>query len=164
MAQVIPIEGPTFLVAEDLIGHLRPAPSECFNFPRSQQGFQSLSELGRHIDSAGSTALGRGDATSYAVAPNFDKPPVEINIAPLKTQQFPQTQARSQCAEEQWVFAGCVLAGVLQEQRDFFADQRANLRLLLVTGTMITPEAKRRIGLQEAIFDSLTQNAAYSPA
>jgi len=28
---------------------------------------------------------------------------------------------------------------------------------------MITPEAKRRIGLQEAIFDSLTQNAAYSP-
>src|SRR5215472_4927887 len=96
MAQVVPIERPPFLVAEDPIGHLRPAPSERFSFPRSQQGFQSLRELGRHIYSAAPTALGRGDATSYAVASNFDKPPVEINIAPLKTQQFPQTQTCSQ--------------------------------------------------------------------
>jgi len=54
---------------------------------------QGLRKLGRHVHPAGFAVFRRRRASCHAIASDVDKPPMEIDISPLESKEFPKPHA-----------------------------------------------------------------------
>jgi len=101
MAQIIAVERPAALGAEDPLGHASPAVLEGLLLPGLQQRFQRGGQLGRHVDAPSLAVLRCGDAARNQIASHLRESAVEVDVGPLEGEQFSEPQPGSDGAQEQ---------------------------------------------------------------
>jgi hypothetical protein len=118
MADVVAVERRPVAVDKHPLRHRLPR-LQAGRLARAVKLPQRLGQLQRHIDASPVGILRGREAAGHKVAPDLEKPPSDIDVAPLKREELAQADPGTERAEEERVILWYFLADGLEELMRF---------------------------------------------
>jgi hypothetical protein len=137
---------------EDPVWH-RAIRQQCFQLTRFLEGLQHPRQLRGKVHVPNLVRLGRRFPPANDRTADFEKLSSKIHIAPLQTDEFALTEARTDRTEEQGVVPAPPILGNAEQGANFVGCQRIDVRVRRLTRARHPSEMRHRIGRYESVID-----------